>query len=302
MPVDARLWQEVWEACPWASAFASPLWHAATAEIEPTDASFEWRGIITPLRKVRLARGFVAGYESAVPGVPAGPIAKNAPTEETVQEYWQELDRRTKGRFLVHLRADSPFRTDKFKTLHLVSHVLRLEGREKNLSTHHARQLKKAGDIRVSPARREEDFDAYMEMYEASLERWKRRPARTYGRAFFERIRSLLLPADACRFFIAWSGERPQSAALVLYESRRAVYWHGVSVANPAPGAGHMLHWKIAEDAERRGLEFYDLGPSPGLEGVARFKRGFGALEESQITTVGPARMFSAYFLKRARR
>lgn len=304
MPVDPERWKKVWDACPWATAFASPLWHAVTEEIEPQDACFEWKGIITPLRKIKLAKGFIRGYESTVPGVAAGPVSRETPDDQTIDEYWQELNRRTSGRFLVHLRPDSPFIRTEFKKLAIPTHLAKIKERKERISRHHRRKIKKAQEagIRVSPARRETDFEAYMEMYEASLKRWRKRPARVYSKEFFDRAREVLLPADAACFFMAWDAELPQAGAFLLYETKRTVYWHGVSVERPAAGAAHLLHWAIMEDSERRGMEEYDFGPSPGLLGVERFKQGFGTQTEDQITVLGPAKLFSSYFLKRTNR
>jgi hypothetical protein len=304
MPVDPLYWKKVWDTCQWASAFASPLWHTVTEEIEPQDTSFEWEGIITPLRRARLAKGFIKGYESAIPGVPTGPIAQDVPDKRRIEDYWKELAGRTKGRFLIHLRPNSPFCKTPFKTITTTSHVIEVKERNRRITSHHKRHVKKAHEqgIRVIPARREDDFEAYLEMYNASLKRWKKKPARIYPREFFERIIEILIPAQAACFFIAWNGERPQAGALIIYERNRAIYWHGVSIDNPIAGAGHLLHWKIMEDAEQKGIAEYEFGPSAGLEGVERFKQGFGAEPENQITVLGPAKVFSSYFLKRRAR
>jgi hypothetical protein len=304
MPVDSEHWRKVWDACPWATAFASPLWHAVTEKIEPQDASFEWEEILTPLRRIRLAKGFIRGYESTVPGVPTGPITQDVADDKKIADYWKELAGRTKGRFLVHLRPNSPFCKTSLKTITITSHVIKVKERSKRITSHHKRHIKKAHEqgIRVAPARREDDFEAYLEMYTASLKRWREKPARVYPRGFFEEIKEILIPAQAACFFIAWEEEQPQAGALIIYERKRAIYWHGVSTDNPTSGAGHFLHWKIMENTEQKGIAEYEFGPSAGLEGVERFKQGFGAEPEEQITVLGPAKAFSSYFLKRRTR
>lgn len=305
MGIDLRHWKEVWEACPWATPFSSPLWHAASEEIEARDASFEWEGIITPLRRIKLARGMISGFESCIPGVPGGPIARLHPSEDKLKAYWQELNRRTKGRFLIHLRPDSPFVNAPLRKINIKSHILPVKERQARLSSHHRRKIKKAVEragVKIKPGRREEDFEAYHEMYAQSLARWEKKPARIYTDAFFNAVREIMLPADVAQFFIAWQGRIPHAGALVIYGKNETVYWHGVTADNAVPGAAHLLHWKIAEDAERRGLDSYDFGPSPGLEGVERFKLGFGAEPADQVTVMGSAKLFSSYFLKRLRK
>lgn len=303
MPVEIKTWEEAYRGCGWATAFSSPLWHMVTKELG-TEATFEWKGIVTPLRKIKLAKGLIQGWESTVPGVPCGPICNYMPDESKIQAYWQELNKRTKGRFLIHLRPDSPFRNSPYRTIKISSHVLKVKEREKNLSEHHRRQIRKAREacVTVARARRDADLDAYREMYEASLKRWKSRPARIYTKVFFDRIKEYIIRADAGCFFIAWKDEHPQAAALILYESARGVYWHGASTDNPVPGSGHLLHWRIMEELEKEGMEEYEFGPSAGLEGVRRFKQGFGAKPEEHITVVGPARLLGWYFIRRTRR
>lgn len=304
MPVDFGYWKEIYDSCPWATAFTSPLWHAVGAEIAGEDVSFAWRDILTPLRKIKLARGLIEGCQSAVPGVSAGPIAAKSLDTALISEYWRELKERTRGRFLIHLRPDSPFTFTTYTKIPFTTHVLDVKKRAEELSYHHARLIKKAMEkagIKVKPGRREEDFEAYGEMYAASLARWNKKPSVVYTQAFFDSVRDILVSADAARFYMAWQGHSPQAGALVVLGKTRAVYWHGVSVDDPVPGSAHLLHYKIMEDVESRGLDVYDFGPSPGLAGVQRFKQGFGARPEEHLTVVGPARAFSTYYLKRAR-
>jgi hypothetical protein len=303
MPVDSKLWDEAFHNSPWSTAFSSPLWHRVTEELGE-DASFEWKGILTPLREIRLAGGLLKGYESTVPGVPCGPLAPKIPDSDLIERYWAELNRRTQGRFIVHLRPDSPFSASPFKKIEVKTQLLPVIEKEKRLSEHHKRQLRKArqAGIIVTKARRREDFEACREMYEMSLKRWQRRPAWVYSRKFFDNIHDFIIPADEGSFFISWLSGIPQASALVLFERKRAVYWLGSSINEPAHGAGHMLHWKIMEELEGRGIETYDFGPSAGLEGVERFKEGFGTDVEIHSTIVGPARLFGSYFSKGAAR
>ncbi|MBN2380697.1 GNAT family N-acetyltransferase [candidate division WOR-3 bacterium] len=304
MPVDVTAWRKTWEVCPWATAFTSPLWQAVIKSIESRDETFEWETIITPLSRIRLAQGLLRGFESSVPGVPAGPIAQKKPEEALVDAYWKELEKRTRGRFLIHLRPDSPFTRTSFRKIITASYVLDIKDRERKLRPHHRRLIKKAqaSGIRVTPARRESDFEAYNEAYEESIKRWRKKPSRIYPPRFFDAVREYLLRADTAGFFMAYKDEIPQAGALVLYEPSRAIYWHGASIADPEPGSAHFLHYQIMNHLAKRGVSIYDFGPSAGLEGVERFKQGFGASVENILTVLGPRKVFSSYFLRRRRR
>ncbi len=303
MQVEVKIWENAYNGCDWATAFSSPLWHAVTNGLGE-DASFEWKGIVTPLRKIKLAKGIIQGWESTIPGVPCGPICSDVPDPSRIKGYWEEINQRTKGRFLIHLRSNSPFKNAPFRSTKTVSHTIKLNERNKSVREHHKRQIRKAEEagITVASARRNVDLDAYWEMYEASLMRWERRPARIYTKGFFEKVYEYIVRAGAGCFFIAWHGNRPQAGALALFESRRGIYWHGVSRDNPIAGSAHLLHWRIMEELEQIALVEYDFGPSAGLEGVQRFKEGFGAQPEEQVTIVGTSRLFGSYFIRRAGR
>jgi|GEM_PF-2379414 len=298
--IDSRHWADIYKKCSWSTAFASPLWQVATNEFAE-DSSFMWNGIFTPLKKIKLAKGFLTGYESTVPGVPAGPISQETPDEGTIKAYWEELRQRTKGRFLIHLRKDSPFCKTPFKTVTVKNHILRIKDRKNLISTHHKRKIKKAQNsgITVNIARRDSDLDIYWEMYENSIRTWDKKPSRIYPRIFFERVKEILIPAGAAKFFMAWHKGKPQAGALLLFEKNRALYWHGVRAADCLNETSVFLNWSIMDNLQED-IEYYDFGPSPGLKGVSEFKKRFGADIEEQITVLGPSRIFSSYFLKRA--
>jgi lipid II:glycine glycyltransferase (peptidoglycan interpeptide bridge formation enzyme) len=63
----------------------------------------------------------------------------------------------------------------------------------------------------------------------------------------------------------------------VFYWGGHAVYWHGAAHEDALQlRPTHVLHAAIIKDACARGYRYYDFNPSGGLEGVARFKAGFG--------------------------
>jgi len=304
MPVEVKRWKKVWDKCPWSTAFSSPLWQGVVEAIEPRNETYEWEGIFTPLSKISLAKGFLQGFESSVPGVPAGPVSEREPSDTLVNDYWNDLNRRTSGRFLVHMRPDSPFTNTTFKMISTPGYVLNLKDRDKKLRSHHRRLVKKAREagITVSKARRESDIDAYFDMYEASVKRWRKKSSRVYPKSFFDDIHRYLIGTDAASLFLAYKNEKPQAGALILYEPDRAVYWHGSTISNPEPGSAQLLHVEIMNTAANNGVTLYDFGPSAGLQGVERFKQGFGAGIENMVTVLGPAKAFTSYFLRRKRR
>lgn len=72
------------------------------------------------------------------------------------------------------------------------------------------------------------------------------------------------------------------AGAIVLYFKDTAYYLHGAS-SNQDRNlmAPYLLHWRIIEDAQKKGLKIYDFWgiDEKKWSGVTRFKRGFGGEE-----------------------
>lgn len=96
---------------------------------------------------------------------------------------------------------------------------------------------------------------------------------------YYEKILEML-PA---KLWLAQFETKILASALILYYNDTAYYLHGASSSEHRETMSpYLLHWKIIEDAKRKGLKFYDLW---GIDekkwpGVTRFKRGFGGIEK----------------------
>lgn len=84
---------------------------------------------------------------------------------------------------------------------------------------------------------------------------------------------------DRCRISVAWVGERPAAAIIVLRGGANAHYTRGAM--DPALAAGTQancaLHAVAIEEACAAGCRVYHLGESGGSAGLAQFKSRFGA-------------------------
>jgi lipid II:glycine glycyltransferase (peptidoglycan interpeptide bridge formation enzyme) len=64
----------------------------------------------------------------------------------------------------------------------------------------------------------------------------------------------------------------------VLYHERRAFYWHGAYLREAFEyRAPNFIQSEVMREACGRGVQWFDLGISAGMEGVVRFKDSFGA-------------------------
>jgi hypothetical protein len=84
--------------------------------------------------------------------------------------------------------------------------------------------------------------------------------------------------SGACCIWVAWAGERPAAAILVL-RGRNASYTRGAmdkQLAGPTR-ANYLLHQLAIEDACAAGCRWYHFGESGASDRLAQFKTRFGA-------------------------
>jgi Acetyltransferase (GNAT) domain len=120
------------------------------------------------------------------------------------------------------------------------------------------------------------DWRAYFDVYQDTLRRWGDRATSNYPWPVFD----ALSRADAAevRLWLAEHGGRIISGAVCLHARCHVSYWHGATLEEyfGLCPANAVMHAAI-EDAVDSSRMWFDFGLSGGHEGVASFKRGFGA-------------------------
>ena len=101
-----------------------------------------------------------------------------------------------------------------------------------------------------------------------------------YGKRYYEAVAGL---EGECRseLFVAYVGEKPISAALVLYYRKMATYLFAASAQGFGKyNAPSLLLWRIIKKAQKRGEEALDLWGASDTKkewaGLTAFKKGFG--------------------------
>ncbi len=131
------------------------------------------------------------------------------------------------------------------------------------------------------------DWEAYYDLYRLTFHRWGTKARRLYSLPWFQSMKRQL---ERHSGFEMWLARQPQANAQVRNLAGLIVFRHG-SIASAwqmvtGPGledkAGIpvVLHAAI-QSARAAGCTVFDLGPSPDLPGVSRFKTGLGASEFS---------------------
>ena len=291
-PVSIDIWDEVARACPWATYFHTAAWAGCMADTFPGFRSEalgcaldDGTPVVLPCvvkKKKRLLRQ-VHDYKSMEPGVYGGFMAPRvlAPQEterlaaavlrikgasgRIVETPWQPLH--LKGSFIskklsTHIVELSP----DFETLQKKFS----RGQKSNLSQARRKQ------VTVRPAATENDIDAYFSLYQETVKRWGETAGAVYSKELFMKLFNM--QDEHIIFTLAEVENKIVSGIIALAWGRTMIYWHGAALQEFFKHyPNNLLHAELMAWGCANRFQLYDMGPSAGLEGVARFKESFGA-------------------------
>lgn len=308
VPAPRELWLDVLSASPEAGITQTPEWLDCICAVGPwTDATRlylfdDGRRVVVPLARHRLLPPALA-VEASWPfdWSSGGPVADGpVGLGHTSAVFADLLDHPVLQRTLrPSPLAEPAWRAAPagFSRIEHTTQVLDLAGGFEHVwsTRFHSsvrRAVRKAEqcNLRVEVDRTGRLVEVFNELYRKSVDRWataqheprplarwrahRANPPRKY-RAVAQRL------GDRCALWVAWQGDRPVAALIVLRNGDKAKYWRGAmdsALASPSR-ANDLLHRLAIEDACRSGCIRYDMGDSRPGSGLARFKAGFGAEE-----------------------
>ena len=104
------------------------------------------------------------------------------------------------------------------------------------------------------------------------MKRWGDKARTKYRRHIFKLIREL--PREFYKLWLLCDDTNtPIYGCLCFYYNNYIIYWHG---AGDERHFNKGVSYNIIEHGVMNNHNIYDFNPSGGLEGVARFKQGFG--------------------------
>lgn len=296
--VDEKVWWRVAKTCPYATFFHTPLWARLARlvnprlEIAPVGA-VDSSGVEVVLPVVRInkpLKGLFSNYDSTFAGCYGGTIA----TDEVPASVTQQLYDRVRGIRLGALRVTGNPIRQKGKLVAAggtrtqdSTHILELTGDLESIiagfSKGHKSSYSKGCRMGVTTRVAESlsDYKAYFGAYEDSLRRWGEDATSVYPWRLFKGGYHLSRAhPDHLKLWLAEVDAQVVAGAWVFYWNSHAVHWHGASYADFFDySPNNVLQVAIIADALSRGFTYYDMNPSGGHEGVARFKGRFGAAE-----------------------
>jgi len=236
---------------------------------------------LLPLSCERLCSSLVKSYISS-PGVTFGGwISSDGLTLEhaQLQASWFKKLRDVRWRLnpYDHLALQSGAKTlknDETQVLNLTCGFDRVYKRWKKGHRAAPRQAQKAG-VLVRSASTLQDWKAYYEVYQDSLNRWGDRASSRYSWRMFSELFKRGSPNVV--LWLATYQEKVVAGALCLYAKRHVAYWHGASLSEYFRlRAVNLIIYEAIKDACERGYCYFDFNPSGGHEGVKAFKKHFG--------------------------
>ena len=286
-------WDDIWQHCPYATFFHSrewaEIWSVYTkGHVKPDSKLIEFndgKKVLLPLSSQKRLKGLSKSYLSSPAGTFGGWIAA------------ESLDQAHADRLVDYLMKDlpgivwrwNPYDPHLFKTgiragRQEVTHALNLETdlqeltkrRSKgNISSMH--KAVKSG-VQIMQAQNIDDWREYFAVYEDSIQRWGESVSSRYTYDLFDEI--FKRKSAYIRLWLARSEAKVIAGALMFYAKQHAVYWHGAALSDyfemrPV----NLLMDACIKDAGQRNLTWFDFNPSGGHEGVAAFKKRFGADE-----------------------
>lgn len=237
---------------------------------------------VLPLVKFRQYKGLLCDYEMCAAGGYGSPLS----AEPLVEEHHQLI-----SRYLLSLRdvawMTSPI--DERASMYVMAdakryetHILQLNGSITDIQRRWSKgaraafkQAQRAG-VSVRLAAAPADWQAYFAIYQDSRRRWGARATSNHQPALFDKL-STVEHAKAKLWLAEWQGQLV-AGALCFYGNSHISYWHGAVLESAFEARPvNALMAAAIEHGSNSGYRWFDFGFSGGHDGVAAFKRGFGA-------------------------
>ena len=288
--IDSHEWDEFLGNSSEATGFHTKEWIDAIVETYPNRrplyiiARDSQKKIAGGMPVIDVSRFGIHNYVAMPFGTYGWPIIRDDASESVREDILAEIERFSRGWNVGLTRIVSLRKLvlPGFRATDAYTHILPLsqdaEAVWNSMGGKTRNQCRKANQsgVIVELENSSDAFCKYYNMYVESARRWGRRSP-PYPWSLFANLQRR---ADMGRIklWLAKINGEPVAGALCFYGTTEVIWWSGAMFAQYSKVCpNNALQRAIIEHACQRGYRSYNMGGSGDLEGVRRFKEGFGA-------------------------
>ena len=290
-PASATEWDEIWDACDYATYFHSrewaEIWNVYTEGKMYPDPKLivfnDGKEALLPLSCQKGLKGLAKNYISSPAGTYGGWISTDDMDADHAAPVVEFLTKKL-GNILWRINPhDESIRKIGLQIgAYDETQVLRLEeGFEEIYKTwtngHRSAANKASGaGVLVRPATALEEWKMYYQVYEDSLRRWKDRATSRYHWTIFQEM--FRRKSSNIRLWLAIFQGKVIAGAINFHAKRHIAGWHLATLEEHfSLRPANLLMREVIKNACEQKYSVFDFNPSGGHEGVKKFKSGFGA-------------------------
>lgn len=287
-----REWQDAWVKCEYATPFQSPLWMSIWKEFGGQDWDAEAKRILIsdgsiitiPYCTVSIFRGLSRQALLSPAGTYGGWLC-----DTPLTTFQQSLVIRT----IKSIAPAVSWTTNPYHPLNdsihsagitntaLQTHVLdleqgfhRLEDMWRACGILQKTRAAVRANVSIEKAANIDDWKDYYSIYLESIKRWGVSARGTLPWGLFEILQSK--NSSDITLWVARKDRIIVAGAICVYSKHHAIYWHGATLESAmVVRASNLLFYEIIKDAASSNRSWFDFNPSPGLDGVRKFKESF---------------------------
>ncbi|MBN1308778.1 MAG: GNAT family N-acetyltransferase [Chitinispirillaceae bacterium] len=292
-PASREQWLSFCERCPGATFFHTPLWAGLFERRFPrrfraAPVLFRFRDGATALLPVVVGYR-LGGLLRTVSSMPCGTyggwlsaIPLRQGQEAAIMRHLERHDdlvlRENPFRPISLTKGKYRFHDDHTRAIDLAAGYDAAWRRASDGHRNAVRNARRSG-VEICEAGDAGGWDAYLALYGASIERWRRRRIFTgvrHDRSLFREIERM--DPSRRKLWIASVKGKAVAGILCFYWKEHVVVWHGAGLSEYfSYHPNNFLYDRAIAHAAAAGYAWFDCNPSGGLTGVDKFKQHLGA-------------------------
>ncbi|MBN1576143.1 MAG: GNAT family N-acetyltransferase [Chitinispirillaceae bacterium] len=293
VPASREQWHSFCKSCPGVTFFHTPMWAGLFERCFPrrfraAPLLFRFHDDTTALLPLVVKR-HLSGVVCITSSMPGGTFGGWLSATPLRQQQEAAIMRRLDNHADLVLRENPyrplllppdkyPLHEDHTRTIDLAAGYDDIWMRSTAGHRNAVRNARRSG-VEITEAADTGGWEAYSELYGASIARWRRRRIFTgvkYDRSFLREIERM--DPSLRKLWLASVKGKFIAGILCFYWKEHAVVWHGAGLSEYfSYHPNNYLYDRAIAHAAAGGYAWFDCNPSGGLAGVDKFKQYLGA-------------------------